>query len=169
VFHAGRSSSLLLPARLYVSALARSIPETAVASDDTTHRSFDVLPAAAHLRRALGPSTWVVLESLLARSTGTTEESTVTISIRDLAADVAMSKDTVTRAVGHLHQVGLLDVAHSRTGAGTFGPTEYRLTVPADMFDLHRCADEAAVTVTRRPVRSSRLAAPDAQLSFTGF
>lgn len=140
-----------------------------MASDDTTHRSFDVLPAAAHLRRALGPSTWVVLETLLTRSTGTTHESTVTISIRDLAADVAMSKDTVTRAVGHLHQVGLLDVAHPRTGAGTFAPTEYRLMVPSDMFDLHRPADEAAVTVTRQLARYSRFATPDAQLSFTGF
>ena len=109
------------------------------------------------------------LETLLTRSTGTTEESTVTVSIRDLAADVAMSKDTVTRAVGQLSQVGLLDVAHPRTGAGTFGPTEYRLMVPADMFDLHRPVDEAAVKVARRPVRSPRSTVPAPQLSFTGI
>jgi hypothetical protein len=148
-------------------ALARSTPETAVASDDTTRRSFVVLPAAGHLQRALGPSTWVVLETLLTRSTGTTEESTVTVSIRDLAADVAMSKDTITRAIGQLSKVGLLDVAHSRTGAGTFGPTEYRLTVPVDMFDLRRPADETAAKIARRLVRSPRSTVPSAQLSFT--
>jgi hypothetical protein len=147
--------------------LARFTPRTAVASDGTARRSFVVLPAAGHLQRALGPSTWVVLETLLTRSAGTAEESTVTVSIRDLAADVAMSKDTVTRAIGQLSQVGLLDIARPRTGAGTFGPTEYQLTVPADMFDLRRPADESAVKVTRRPVRTPRSTVLTAQLSFT--
>ncbi len=138
-----------------------------MAADDPTRRSFVVLPAAGHLQRALGPATWVVLETLLTRSTGSTEESTVTVSIRDLAADVAMSKDTITRGVGQLRRVGLLDVVRSRTEAGTFGATEYRLTVPADMFDLGQPADEAAVKVARRPVRTPRSTAPDAQLSFS--
>lgn len=138
-----------------------------MAADEPGDRSFIVLPAAGHLRRVLGPSTWVVLESLLARSTGTTEESTVTISIRALAADVALSKDTVTRAVSHLHRVGLLSVVHPRTTAGTFGPTEYRLTVPADMFNLDGPIDAPSLHVPHRQPRPSRSTAPDAQLSFT--
>ena len=140
-----------------------------MAADESDCRSFVVRPAAGHLRRVLGPSTWVVLESLLARSTGTTEESIVAISIRALAVDVALSKDTVTRAVGQLHRVGLLTVVHPRTTGGTFGPTEYRLSVPADMFDLNGPIDVPLAHLPHRQRTPSRPTATDAQLSFTEF
>ena len=138
-----------------------------MAANETGCRSFLVLPAAGHLRRVLGPSTWLVLESLLALSTGTTEESMVTISIRVLAADVALSKDTVTRAISHLHRVGLLSVVHPRTTGGTFGPTQYRLSVPTDMFNLNGPIDAPTAHLPHRQIRPSRSTAPYTQLSFT--
>ena len=146
----------------YGSERAPCTSEITVAANDGGCRSFVVLPAAGHLRRVLGPSTWAVLESLLARSTGTTEDSTVAISIRDLAADVAVSKDTVTRAIGQLVHVGLLAAVHLRTAVGTFGPTQYRVTVPSDMFDLSTPTDAPSLRTPRRPskpIRSTRPAA----------
>ena len=89
------------------------------------------------------------------------------ISIRALAADVALSKDTVTRAVGLLHRVGLLVVVHPRTTGGTFGPTEYRLSVPADMFDLEVPSGAPSLHLPHRQPKPSRSTAPDAQLPFT--
>ena len=138
-----------------------------MAPDRTACRSFVVLPAAGHLRRVLGPSTWVVLETLLARSTGTSDASTVTISIRDLAADVALSKDTVTRAVEQLRTVGLLQVVHSRAASGTFRPTDYKVTVPVDMFDLTTGANQPPMRAAHRPPKPSRAVGTIVQLSFT--
>lgn len=137
-----------------------------MATDHAAVRSFVVLPPAGHLRRVLGPSSWVVLETLLARSTGTSEASAVTISIRDLAADVALSKDTVTRAVGQLRKVGLIEVVRPRAASGTFRPTDYLVTVSADMFDLTAGANQPPMRAAHRPPMQSRPVGSDVQLSF---
>jgi hypothetical protein len=57
-------------------------------------RSVTVLPGAAHLRRVVGPTAWVVLETLLqdAESTGS-DDYVAHRSIRDLAAEIGLAKD----------------------------------------------------------------------------
>lgn len=112
---------------------------------EPTRRPVIVRPASAHLRRVLDAGTWVLLEELLARSVGDTESSATTASIRDLAGSLGVAKDTIGRAVARLRSHGLLTVEQSRAGDGVFASTTYRISVPADMFDLTADTMPAAV------------------------
>ncbi len=103
---------------------------------ERTRRPVVVRPAAAHLRRVLHAGSWVLLEELLARSTGDADLSVATASIRDLATSLGVAKDTIGRAVTRLRDHGLLTVEQTRGGDGVFASTTYSLSVPADMFDL---------------------------------
>ncbi len=96
-------------------------------------RSVTVLPGAVHLRRVVGPTAWVVLETLLhdAEPTGS-DEYVARRSIRDLAAEIGLAKDTVARAIRALREVGLIKHAQCRTGAGTFDPGRYAISLPND-------------------------------------
>ena len=96
-----------------------------------------VRPAAAHLRRALDSTAWVLLEELLSRSTGDADGSVTTASIRSLAASLGVAKDTVGRAVARLREFGLLDIVQDRNPtSGVFASTMYRITVPARVSDF---------------------------------
>lgn len=89
--------------------------------------------AAAHLRRALDAMSWVVLEELLARSTGDPDKPVTTASVRSLATSLGVAKDTVGRAVAHLRDFGVLYIVQDRsTTSEVFASTRYRITVPAD-------------------------------------
>ncbi len=103
---------------------------------EPTRRPVVVRPAAAHLRRVLDAGSWMLLEELLARSTGDADLSVATASTRDLAASLGVAKDTVGRAVNRLRHHGLLTIEQSRSGYGGFSSTTYRISVPAAMFGL---------------------------------
>jgi hypothetical protein len=149
--------------------LARCIARRSVAAEPT-RRPVVVRPAAAHLRRVLDAGSWVLLEELLARSVGDTESSVTTASIRDLAGSLGVAKDTIGRDVARLRSHGLLTVAQSRAGDGVFSSTSYRISVPADMFDLTAdampaaVADVCAATPASRSAKRSH-AVDDSQLS----
>lgn len=137
---------------------------------EPSRRPVVVRPAAAHLRRALGAGSWVLLEELLARATGDADLSLATASIRDLAASLGVAKDTISRAVNRLRDHGLLTIEQSRAGDGVFASTTYRVSVPADMFDLIVDVMPVATPTTctaapaKRLVRRTHLA-DDSQLS----
>jgi hypothetical protein len=60
-----------------------------------------VVGASAHgLRRALGPTSWMVLEELLLRSTGDGDDRVASVSVRTLAAALGLAKGTVAAAIG---------------------------------------------------------------------
>ncbi len=98
-------------------------------STSATH-SVVVGAAAGELRRALGPTSWVVLEELLLCSTGPADACVAQVSVRALAASLGLAKDTVGRAIRRLRYAGLVTVAQQRTDAGIFDTGTY----------LHRCS-----------------------------
>jgi hypothetical protein len=97
----------------------------------STAHALIVLPGAARLRRAVGPTAWVVLEALLQNAEPTSaDEYIARRSIRDLAADLGLAKDTVARALRVLRDVGLISHDQHRADAGTFDPGRYAISMP---------------------------------------
>ena len=93
-------------------------------------RSVVVGAAASELRRALGPTSWMVMEELLMRSTGPADACIASVSVRGLAASLGLAKDTVGRAIRRLRDAGLVTVAQQRTVAGIFDTGTYLIAVP---------------------------------------
>ena len=93
-------------------------------------RSVVVGAASSELRRALGPTSWVVLEELLLRSHGTTGDCVACVSVRSLAASLGLAKDTAARAIRRLRDVGLVTVAQQRTESGIFDTGSYVIAIP---------------------------------------
>jgi DNA-binding transcriptional ArsR family regulator len=86
---------------------------------------------SGHLRRALGPTAWVVLEELMLRSSSTGDRCEAQVSIRALASSLGLAKDTVGRALGRLRGVGLVTPCDQRRErAGTFDAGTYLIEVP---------------------------------------
>jgi DNA-binding transcriptional MocR family regulator len=98
---------------------------------DPLRRTIKLGPAAHELRRHVGPTTWVVLEEMLQRSTGDDGHVVAQVSIRSLASSLGLAKDTVTRAVGRLRDLGVIDASQGRSRSGVFEAGSYRLAVPA--------------------------------------
>jgi DNA-binding transcriptional ArsR family regulator len=92
--------------------------------------SFVVGAASSDLRRALGPTSWMVLEELLLRSTGPADACLASVSVRALAASLGLAKDTVGRAIRRLRDAGLVTVVQQRTDAGIFDTGTYLIAVP---------------------------------------
>ena len=86
--------------------------------------------AAGELRRALGPTSWMVLEELLLCSTGPADACVAQVSVRALAASLGLAKDTVGRAIRRLRSAGLVTVVQQRTDAGIFDTGTYLIAVP---------------------------------------
>ncbi len=93
-------------------------------------RSIVVAFEASALRRDLGPTSWMVLEELLLRSSGPVDERVARVSVRALAASLGLAKDTVGRAIRRLRDAGLVRVAQQRTVAGVFDTGTYGIAVP---------------------------------------
>ena len=83
-------------------------------------------PAAAALRRALGPVPWCALECLLERSD---DGRTAAASVRALAADLGVAKNTAHRALATLVRSGLISPVQQRDQSGRFCPGRYALHV----------------------------------------
>ena len=129
-------------------------------------RSVTVLPGAAHLRRVVGPTAWVVLETLLhdAEPTGS-DEYVAHRSIRNLAAEIGLAKDTVARAIRALREVGLISHAQRRTGAGTFDPGRYAISLPNDVVTTSAVIAVASCAASRSTPRAT---AAQLSLAFEG-
>ena len=100
---------------------------------------------AAGVRRAVGPTPWMVLEELLLAGEPAGEPSptcSCVVSVRDLARRLGLDKDTVARAVQRLIEAGLVSRSQNRTTAGTFARTTFLIDVPAGLHVL----DDAAPT-----------------------
>jgi DNA-binding transcriptional ArsR family regulator len=93
-------------------------------------RTIVVSPHARELRRRLGPTAWAVLEELLSASHGDAGDCHSTATVRSLAADLGLSKDTVARALARLRAAGIVIAEQDRAPAGTFAAGRYRICVP---------------------------------------
>lgn len=130
-------------------------------------RSFAVRGAeAAVLRRRLGPTAWAVLEQLIARSHGFTGTCVATATVRSLAVELGVSKDTAARAVGRLRATGLVAVEQARESTGTFATGSYRIDVPSCfVLDDNAPTTDVTATPSRRPSRTASRPSAPAQLS----
>lgn len=124
-----------------------------------TPRSVVVHSASDELGRALGPTSWMVLEELSLRSTGTADECVARVSIRALAEALGLAKDTVARAIRRLRDVGLVTVTQPRTKAGIFDTGTYLIALPDSVTLV-----ESALTATQPRTRVDRR--DSLQLSF---
>jgi len=106
---------------------------------------------AAELRRQVGPTAWCALECLVERSPdGRTSEA----SVRAVAADLGVAKNTAHRAIATLARAGLVESVQRRGGTGRFEPGRY-------VLHLHELT--ATTSLARAPRRPARV--DDAQLT----
>lgn len=111
-------------------------------------------PNAAQVRRQVGPVAWCALECLLERSEG---GMTVEASVRGIAVDLGVAKNTAHRAVAALVRAGLVEPIQERDAQGRFRPGRYRLLL-ADLAP-------AATPAPSRTRRRTTPATASAQLS----
>lgn len=133
-------------------------------------RSFVVHGAeAAVMRRRLGPTAWAVLEQLVAHSHGSTGTRVAAATVRSLACDLGVSKDTAARAVSRLRAAGIVTVEQARERSGAFATGGYRIDVPPCFVLDDDVAAAATTTPSRRPSRiASRPSAPAQRSLFDG-
>jgi hypothetical protein len=86
-------------------------------------------PRAATLRRDLGPVAWCALECLVERSD---DGRTAAASVRAVAAELGVAKNTAHRALVALVRAGIAEAVQDRTTDGRFRRGGYRL----DLGDL---------------------------------
>lgn len=80
----------------------------------------------SELRRELGPVAWCALECLVG---GSNDGHTTTASVRAMAEELGVAKNTAHRALAALVRRGLVEAIQSRDDAGRFQPGRYRLHV----------------------------------------
>ncbi len=81
-------------------------------------------PRAAALRRDLGPVAWCALECLVERSD---DGRTAAASVRTVAAELGVAKNTAHRALVALVRAGIAEAVQDRTTDGRFRRGGYRL------------------------------------------
>ena len=94
----------------------------------STERRVVLTAESVELRRRLDPTAWVVLEQLLLESTGSGEVCEASVSVRSLATQLGLAKDTVARTLTRLRRAGLVDGFQSRTVTGVYATGRYALT-----------------------------------------
>lgn len=99
---------------------------------------------AAALRRSLGPVPWCALECLIERSD---DGRSVEASVRLVAAELGVAKNTAHRALRALDLAGLVTAEQQRADDGRFRSGRYRLHLD-DLFDR---APRPAPPGRRRP------------------
>lgn len=106
------------------------------------------------LRRDLGPTAWCALECLVERAGG---EAIAVASVRSLATQLGVAKNTAHRALTVLVRAGLVEAVQSRGTDGQFRAGTYRIVLDD--------ATEAPRTRTTRKRSTARTPADPAQLS----
>ena len=96
----------------------------------STERRITLTAESIDLRHRLDPTAWVVFEQLLLESTGSGDTCEASVSVRSLAAQLGLAKDTVARALNRLRRAGLVDASQSRTATGVYATGTYTLTIP---------------------------------------
>lgn len=120
------------------------------------------LAQAAALRRSVGPTAWVVLETLVA---GIDRQSRVTTGVREVATDLGLSKDTVARALVRLSRAGLVvrvDLRDERSGR--FISSRYEIDLAATGLGL-LAAQSTASRCPQPDERPSATSPADHQLT----
>ena len=85
---------------------------------------------ASEVRRAVGPVAWACLEAIVANAHGTDDAVVAVASVRTLAAELGIAKDTAARAMLVLRRAGLITPRQLRGAGGAFAAGRYALDVP---------------------------------------
>jgi DNA-binding transcriptional ArsR family regulator len=112
--------------------------------------------AAAPLRSSLGPLPWCALECLVARATVNDSSPLADASVRSLAVELGVAKNTAHRALAVLLAAGLATAEHERRSDGTFGPGRYRLHVEPDVLSVSAGSGGRTPRATAKPGRAGR-------------
>lgn len=109
----------------------------------------------AALRRQVGPSAWCALECLVERSA---DGVTSAASVRAIADDLGVAKNTAHRAIAALLRAGLVEIEQGRDDDGRFLPGRYRLLLGGLL----------ETAPTRRPRATPAATTATTQLSLLG-
>lgn len=113
---------------------------------------------ASEVRRAVGPVAWACLEAIVANAHGTDDGVIAAVSVRTLAAELDVAKDTAARAVLVLRRAGLITPMQLRASGGAFARGRYALEVPAEVLaPAHRERVVARVRPVGHPVEQLAL------------
>lgn len=99
-------------------------------------RAVTLGPAVMESRRALGPVAWVLLELLAENSISRAGATVSKMSIRGLAAQINLTKDTVARGLRRLQHAELVTRVDTRRTDGRFGRGCYVLNIPDDLLNV---------------------------------
>jgi len=122
---------------------------------DASVRSLIVGPACDGLRRTLGPLAWAALEVLTARAEDADGERVASISVRGLAAELAVAKDTAARSLAILRSEGLIAPRQGRGLGGEFAEASYVLVVPSGLTTVEASPNSARVALVPVPRAST--------------
>jgi len=123
-------------------------------------------PMAAETRRSLGPLAWAALEALVTDAQKSDGADVVNTSVRQLAAQLGVAKNTAHRALVALRNAGFVEPDQPRSTSGRFSTGAYRLVVAPSILRLTTEAaspSAAPRSVKRRAPR--RAPSPSRQLS----
>jgi len=103
---------------------------------ESTPDDIVIGPAAAAVRRAVGPVAWCALEYLAASPCrGHDDRDTVAASVRSVATGLGVSKNTANRALSVLRAAGLVEPVQTRSDTGRFATGCYRLVVAPSVVE----------------------------------
>jgi len=128
---------------------------------DASIRSLIVGPDCDGLRRTVGPLAWAALEVLTARAEDAEGERIASISVRGLAAELAVAKDTAARSLTILRSEGLIAPRQGRGLGGQFAEASYVLVAPSGLTTVEASPKSARVALVPVP-RASTAARPSA-------
>jgi DNA-binding transcriptional ArsR family regulator len=95
--------------------------------------------AATDVRRSVGPTAWCVLEQLAMSAPSQVAEAwIVRSSVRELAEQLGVAKNTAQRALLRLRRARLVAFAQPRDSSGRFDSSSYRLNIPDDVLTRQR-------------------------------
>lgn len=110
-------------------------------------------PRVGEVRRRIGPFAWCALEILADRPT---VDGTVEASVRSVADELGVAKNTAHRALGTLVRAGLVEPIQARDAGGRFAAGRYRLRL-GDLTEV----PTTPTTATPRTRRPSSPVSPD--------
>jgi DNA-binding transcriptional MocR family regulator len=132
---------------------------------EPTRQTIVIGPAAHELRRYVGATSWMVLEEMMQAATGPADRLVAEVSIRSLAASLGLAKDTVTRAVRRLRDVGVIEVEQRRSERGVFEAGVYRIIVPAPCLAVVASTTQRSRTSPTKPRRRNPSTTPSSDPS----
>ena len=106
---------------------------------------------AGDVRRQLGPLAWAALEVLVSHGTMVDGESIADSSVRDVAVQLGVAKNTAHRAVRALRAAVLVSPIQRRDNDGRFLDGGYRLTVARDVLHIAPSSLTTNAPITARP------------------